>query len=198
MKNLIICLTACLFTGFSWGQESFVQTAEGNWLANGTVRFFSTSSKAKLDGTTNKISSTFEIQAAPRGGYFIKDDLAIGLELFIATSSTKFENFDGKINTSTLFAAPFVRYYVYDGFFGEGTVGIGTSTTNDEFLGEQKSNVFGWRLGAGYNLPLGQHISLEPTINYSWENQTPKDAGDFTASNIITSLFVGLGITAYL
>lgn len=198
MKNLIICLIACLCTGLSWGQESFSQTAEGNWLANGTVRFFSTSSKAKQNGNTSKISSTFQIQAAPRVGYFLKDNLAVGLEVFVATTSTSFENFDGKVNTSSLLAAPFVRYYFYDGFFGEGTVGVGSSTTNDEFLGEQKSNVFGWRLGAGYNLPLGNHISLEPTINYSWENQTPKDAGDFDASSIITSVFVGLGITAYL
>lgn len=179
-------------------QDTFSQTAKGNWLANGTARIFSTSSKAKLDGNTNKIGSTFEIQAGPKAGYFIKDNLAIGLEVFVSLTSTNLEGISDNINTNALFVGPFARYYVYQGFFGEATVGIGSSKTNADFIGEQKSNTFGWRLTGGYNIPLGDHISLEPTINYSWENQKPTNADDFTPSTVVSSFFIGVGFTAFL
>lgn len=195
--TLYTCLL--LITSISiQAQDTFNQTAEGNWLANGTAHIFSTSSKAKLDGNTSKIGSTFEIQAGPKAGYFIKDNLAVGLELFISLTSTNLEGISDNINTSALFVGPFARYYVYQGFFGEATVGIGSSTTNADFIGEQKSNIFGWRLTGGYNIPLGDYISLEPTINYSWENQKPNDAGDFTPSTVVSSFFVGVGFTAFL
>lgn len=201
MKTIYLIIITALLTSNTWGQDAINQTAEGNWLANGTVRFFYTSNSTKLDGSSERVSTTFQIQAAPRVGYFIKENLAIGLEVFVATTSTSLENFDENQNTSTLFAAPFVRYYFYEGFFGEGVVGLGSSTTSDIIFGDQKNNVFGWRLGAGYNLQIGEHLSFEPTLNYSWENQSPQSTGDdvFSPSDsIISSLFVGVGITAYL
>ncbi|MEP0262638.1 outer membrane beta-barrel protein [Dokdonia sp.] len=198
MKTILYTCLLLITTISMQAQDVFNQTAEGNWLANGTARIFSTSSKAKLDGNTNKIGSTFEVQAGPKVGYFIIDDLAIGLEVFVSLTSTNLEGVSDNVNTNALFVGPFARYYVYQGFFGEATVGIGGSKTTTNIIGEQKSNIFGWRLTGGYNIALGNHISLEPTINYSWENQKPKDAGDFTPSTVISSFFVGIGFTAFL
>ena len=117
MKTIKITVLFFVLSISLQAQEVFNQTAQGNWLANGTVRIFNTTTKAKLDGTTNKVASTFEIQAGPKAGYFVIDNLAVGLETFISSTSTKFESLDDRVTTSAVFVAPFARYYIYEGIF---------------------------------------------------------------------------------
>ena len=125
------------------------------------------------------------------------DGLSVGLELFLTSSTTDFDETDGEISSTGFFVGPFSRYYFKNGFFAEAVVGFGStsSTLEDDFFGgEIEASVFGWRLGAGYAFYLGEHIALEPTLNYSWESQSPDGSN---TKDIISSIFVGLGISAY-
>ncbi len=180
-------------------QDAFTPTAQGNYLVNGSIFINSTTSKTKLDGETRDDSKTFEVRASPRVGYFIIDNLAVGLDLFLQSSNTTFEDIDGDVKNNGFSIGPFGRYYFGNGLFAEGTVGIGSSTISSAFFPDDiKSSVFGWRIGGGYALFLGEHIAVEPTVFYSWESQKAKDAPDNAPKNIISSIFLGIGFTAYL
>ena len=65
-----------------------------------------------------------------------------------------------------------------------------------DILGEQKSSTFGFRIGAGYAFFLGDHVAIEPTLNYRWEDINPDgSSSDYTET--ISSIFLGIGISAY-
>ena len=194
MKNTIIAITL-IFSGFSViAQESFNATSQGNFLANGTVYVNYTSLKTDVNGTKNDISNTFQIRFAPKAGYFVIDDLAVGLELNIQSANTSFEAVADDLTTNSLFVGPFGRYYLENGLFGEALVGFGSSKTENDLFGEQKSSIFGFRVGAGYAFFLGDHVAVEPTLNYSWESQKPDGSDN---KDIISSIFLGIGITAF-
>ncbi|WP_161555234.1 outer membrane beta-barrel protein [Dokdonia sinensis] len=199
MKTLLITTIAICLGWSAFAQEDFNATAQGNYLVNGSLFINSTTSKTKLDGEARDDSKTFEVRASPRAGYFVIDNLAVGLDLFVQSSKTTFEGADTEVKKNGFSVGPFGRYYFGNGFFAEGTVGIGSSTTSSAFLPEDiKSSIFGWRVGGGYALFLGEHIALEPTIFYSRESQKAKDAPDNAPKNIVSSIFLGVGFTAYL
>lgn len=199
MKTLFTTALAILIGWSAFAQEDFSAMAQGNYLVNGSLFINSTSSKTKLDGETRDDSKTFEVRASPRAGYFVIDNLAVGLDLFLQSSNTSFEDIEGDVKNNSFSVGPFGRYYFGNGFFAEGTVGIGSSTTSSAFFPDDiKSSVFGWRVGGGYALFLGEHIAVEPTIFYSRESQKAKDAPDNAPKNILSSIFLGVGFTAYL
>lgn len=199
MKTILSLATLLLLSTVVLGQDTFNATAQGNYLFSGSIFINSTTSKVKFDGETQDDSKTFEVRISPRAGYFVKDNIAVGLDLFLQSSTTTFEGFDNELKTSGFSIGPFARYYFTNDLFAEGTLGIGSSTTSSEFISDDIiSSVFGWRVGAGYALFLGEHIAVEPTIFYSWESQKAKDAPDNAPKNILSSLFLGIGLTAYL
>lgn len=199
MKTTLFTLAFVCISYAIFAQEGFNPVAQGNYLFNGSIFINSTSSKTKFDGETQDNSKTFEIRASPRAGYFIKDNIAVGLDLFLQSSKTTFEDIDSEVTSSGFSIGPFARYYFDGGLFAEGTVGLGSTTTSSILFSEDlTSSTFGWRLGAGYALFLGDHISVEPTAYYSWESQKANGAPNNAPKNIVSSIFIGIGLTAYL
>ncbi|WP_452221878.1 outer membrane beta-barrel protein [Lacinutrix salivirga] len=194
MKQLIFTL-ALLVTLSNYAQESFSAKTEGSFLANGTIGIIHTNEKVKFDGNTNDVGSTFQITATPKAGYFIKNNLAIGLELEVRTSSSKIEGFDEKTTTSGIAIGPFARYYFDNNLFAEALVGVGSNKTSTSF-GDLKSNILAFRATAGYAFFIGDHIAIEPAINYTYQSQKPKDSeGD--AKTILGTVFFSVGFTAF-
>lgn len=200
MKKYLQILTVCfiaLMTIEMTAQEGFNPTAKGSFLINGTVNVFNTTRKVNDDK-----ADAFTIEVAPKAGYFVIENLAVGLELNIfSNSETQEDDIFGDIETkNTGFGiGPFARYYLDSGFFGEALVGLGSQkTTLESGSGdaELKSSVFGFRIGAGYAFFLGDHVAIEPTVNYSWEDINPKDAPS-GYKETLSSLFLAVGISAY-
>jgi len=188
---LVLLLTVAIGNA----QEGFTAKTQGNFFANGTVGIISTTEKAKFDGSTNDVGSSFEIMATPKVGYFITDYITAGLELEVRTSTSKIEGIDGETTSNSIAIGPFARYYFINGIFVEATVGIGSNKVSS-IIGDIESSVFALRGTAGYSFFLGDHIAIEPAINYTNQSQKPKgSSGD--NKTILSTIFFSVGFTAY-
>ena len=199
MKNTIVFITLLILSlNVSAQDGGFSAKTQGTYFANGSVDIFSTTRKIN----DNK-SDAFTIQFMPRAGYFVMDRLAVGLGLVISSNKETADNaFGGEIETTItgLGIAPLARYYFDNNLFGEAALGIGSTKTKVEGSGfgdnEFKSSTFGFRLGAGYAFFLGNHIAIEPSLNYSWEDINPEDAPS-GYNESLSSIFLNVGITAF-
>lgn len=198
LKQTFLTITALLAINMSFSQDDFSAKTKGTFLTNGSVFIFSTTRKVNDNKANN-----FQIDFAPRAAYFIMDNLSVGLELTITSNKeTQEDGIFGDIESTTtgLGFGPFARYYFKNGFFTEALIGIGSQKTKTDGAvfgdNELKSSSFGFRVGAGYAFFLGEHVAIEPTINYSWEDINPKDApSDYKET--LSSIFLGIGISAY-
>ena len=193
LKTSILVIAIALLSSISYSQEGFQAKTKGSYFANGSIF---------LDSRTDKInddkSTSFTTAIGPKVGYFVMDNLAVGLELNIQTSKSTIDNDFGDTEvTSNAFAAlVFGRYYLDNNLFGEAAVGIGSQKVETGILGDQKSSVFGFRIGAGYAFFLGDHVAIEPSINYRWEDINP-DGAPSDYKETISSIFLGIGISAF-
>ncbi len=203
MKSIMLAILGLLVSLSSFAQSDIPESAvdKGSFFVNGGVNIFNTSRKATLGSDSNK-ATAFTVEFTPRAGYFVTNNLAVGMELRLA--SNKEERGTGlseaTTKTTTFGLLPLARYYFNNGIFGEAAAGIGFSKTTleDSLFGdsETKTTNIGFRLGAGYAFFLGEHLAFEPSINYSWESINDDDAPDDLTQSL-SSLFFNLGITAY-
>jgi len=213
-KTAILTLAITLFTLGSYAQDTQSTSnarAKGNIMLSGGILAHYTTQKQHSVGffTFDVKSTSFTTNITPKVGYFIMDNLAVGLEIGVKTSNDEanIEVFNMKrtINSTAFSVAPFARYYLNNGLFFEGLGGIGTQKTtvsNDgELIGEPTTELdqttFGFRAGVGYAIELGDHVVLEPTVNYSWENINPKKAHS-AYKETLSSIFLGIGFTVFL
>ena len=199
LKQTILTLLIVTTTHSGYTQDGFLAKTKGTFLANGSIFLFNTTRNLNDDK-----ASTFEINFAPRAAYFIADNISVGLEFFIQSNKeTQEDEIFGDIEnkTSGIFIGPFGRYYFKNNLFAEALVGFGSQNIKSSggIIGgtdENKSTSFGFRIGAGYTFFLGEHVAIEPTINYSRESFKPENApSDF--KDTLSSIFLGIGISAY-
>lgn len=164
MKNLVkITLTIMAFMGLSQA-VSAQAVNQGAWMLGGSASFTSTSFK-DIDGST----TTFILN--PNIGYFIADDLAIGLG--VAVSS---------FNDNTDFGVgPFVRFYFADAIFAQAGIDLG--------LGDNEFTKF--QVGVGYSWFLDNSVAIEPMLFYR-SNSVPDPGFD---SSVIG---LSIGVQAFL
>ncbi len=144
MKNLVkITLSFVAFLCLS--QTISAQAVnQGAWMVGGNAGF--TSSKEK-----DADESTTTIFLNPNLGYFIADDLAIGLG--VGLTSRSFGDFD-----ETLFGlGPFVRFYFADAIFAQAGLNLGLG--DDEFTEFQ--------VGVGYSWFVDNSVAIEPMLFYN-------------------------------
>jgi hypothetical protein len=142
-----------------------------------------TSYKVKYGGASYDMDKTFSFNLLPRAGYFVIDNLVVGLDLLVSMRSEKSDDGDDKESESTLAIGPFVRYYyplekIYP--FAEVNVGVGTWKEKWSNGSEGEYNeglmIFGFGLGAA--APLTEKVMIDALIGYS--SQTWKDKEDDT------------------
>lgn len=91
---------------------SYGQTSKGNYIVSGStgLQFLSSNTKNVYDGQTQNELDTKTFSFNPSVGYFIIDNLAIGLSCNI--TSTKYEpNEDSYSKSASTLIAPTVMYY---------------------------------------------------------------------------------------
>lgn len=196
MKTTILSFLIVASTVFTVQAQDTFTKAKGSFFANGSVL---------INTTTHKVNdakaSSFGLSFNPKAGYFIKENLAVGAEILLRSTTDTQEVTGGDIESSTFAVGfmPLARYYFDQGFFGEAAVGITSQkTTGEGALGDTEftASGFGFRVGAGYALHLGQHVAIEPGLNYSWESINPKDAPDGYEENL-SSIYLSIGLTAF-
>jgi len=139
MKKLGLLATACLL-GASLS-VSQAQTSQGTLTFGGGLGFTSSSSKGsiKAGGTTTDFTgpSGSEFSIMPGVGYFVSDNLAVGLDLYFGSASDKEVDGDDyeKVSASMLGVTPYLRYYIMptETFGFTATFGIGFASGSTKF-----------------------------------------------------------------
>ena len=141
--KLITKLTLTVVVTFCFAQLVSAQTVgKGAWMIGGSAALDITKYKEADESTTS-------ILLNPTLGYFIADDLAIGLGL------TVFDN--GDENSDAFFGlGPFVRYYVTDPIFIQAGV--------DLELNDGGGTSFGAKVG--YSWFLNNGVAIEPALYF--------------------------------
>jgi hypothetical protein len=199
MKKLILVgiLIFSTYNTLAQNEEKTTNpTDKGHFIVDGSVYFSTNNSKSEQDLIETK-NSSFGFGISPKAAYFIIDRLAAGIEISYGYSDNKFTNTDGTKTSNksqSIAVGPFLRYYLSNGFFGQASLGFGTSKSNSNDS-ESKANRFRYELGLGYAIFLGQQVSLEPIISYRSNKTTQDQSTSETTNNGFT---LGAGFTIYL
>jgi hypothetical protein len=144
MKNLMkftFTLVAFLFMSQMLTAQA---VGQGAWMVGGSAGFQSLKYKDADESTTF-------IDLSPNLGYFIADDLAIGLALSLSSVSSDGESF------TDFGLGPFVRFYFADAIFAQAGVNLG--------LGDNEFTEF--QVGVGYSWFLSDGVAIEPMLFYN-------------------------------
>jgi hypothetical protein len=174
-KSTVILLA--LILGFA-GMATAQILQQGNFLIGSTLGFSSADSKIKrvLNNVeqTNSGPVSLQLNLSPNVGYFLADDLVLGIGMDYTFGRFKEANTDRTEDSNLLFG-PFFRYY-YDlgenmAFFGEIDLGFGNSS-DDQFIGNNKqsitTNIFSIGVGPGFTIYSNNAIGIETMFKYNF------------------------------
>lgn len=176
MKKIVLTVAAVFAFGFANAQE---ETSEGfkkgDVFISGAVSFGSTK-------TGDFKTSDFEI--APSAGYFVTDNIALGLAFGYGSSKVDVGTADA--TNSTLSVGAFGRYYFTPAskFSIFGQLGVNYMNYDLEFNpetgvpGESKGNGFGIGVAPGVSYFLAKNFAIEATFGIlSYETLNPDEDG---------------------
>jgi outer membrane protein len=175
----------------------FAQFNQGRMLVGGSAEFRTTADKDKTGSTTVKNGNQTSLSIAPSFGYFVINNLAVGLALDMGLSKWNAKTSGGVDNsTSSVSFQPFVRYYLPMGVFFQGKFSVGTSKiTFEEDFEDRKYNTSGLALSAGYAFFLSDNVALEPELGYRTSKYKETNSSE---KNIDSGIFLRVGFQIYL
>lgn len=197
MKKILLSAIAVMAFGFANAQEtSTTGFAEGDLFMSGSFGYSSTK-------TGDVKSNQFSI--APRVGYFVTNNIAIGGQLgYVSGTDTESDGFGGTydVDTNVFTVGAFGRYYFTPArnfsFFGHLGLDYGSTKTETEGVdGEVKGDGFKIALAPGISYFVSDHIALEATfgaLGYStFEMDGAEDSTDsFELSADLTNITFGI------
>ncbi len=163
MKKIILTVVALSAFGFANAQnkkESNLGFAEGDVFLSGALTF----------GSDSKISNYKEdnFVFAPSVGYFVSDNIAVGVNLNVGSGSVQATSASGKNKTSTFAAGLAGRYYFTPAsqftLFAELGAAVGSVKSTPAIGTSNKVNDFGVALAPGLNYFVSKNFSLETKI----------------------------------
>jgi outer membrane protein len=139
---------------FLVAQGGIAQTVNsGAWQLGGSIGFNS----IKADG--DDASETY-FNLSPNVGYYIMNNLGIGVRLSLLTQS-----YDGE-SESTFGFGPWARLYVISGLYAQAGIDFGPSAF-EIFSSLQEEGGTNLHFGAGYSWFLNNSIAIEPQLEYN-------------------------------
>lgn len=207
MKKIL--LSAAFLFGAMASQAQFDQ---GSIIVTGDLGFSSSSGKVEVSGggtsTTTDLPSVTGFNIGVSGGYFIADNLAVGLGIGFGTTSINDDLGDGdydKLSTNLTVVAPFVRYYIpYTdkfAFFGQLDLGFGFGGIKDEFkLGgttttsESGLSVTNIGISPGFTYFIHDNIGLDMRFGFLGYNSSSTTIEGGGTTNKLTNSTLGLDL----
>ena len=172
MRNLLLSLTFI----FSSSLLSAQFTGQGNFVIGSTFGLATASSKVSqsIGGVSVQNPTSTQLSVAPSIGYFIMDDLAIGIGM--GYTFNQVEQSDGDSNDdSDLLFGPFARYYLPVGtdmaFFLEGVFGFGNTSNNLIIAGAPQqinTNILSIGIGPGFTIFSNSAFAIEALTKYNF------------------------------
>jgi|WetSurMetagenome_2_1015567.scaffolds.fasta_scaffold124686_2 hypothetical protein len=127
-------------------------------------------------------ANTFNLTLSPGVGYFIIDNLAIGINTDFSLT------YQGGYGIYTLGLGPYARYYFKNGLFINGQLGYnllhGLKNNN------QKQKAYSIIPGIGYAIFLNPKVSFEPSLNYRHINGPDSNSQDGVFLELKLSIFL--------
>lgn len=183
MKRLTI-LTVILFFASTF-MHAQMNTGSKFVANNSTLKFHT--SNYKLKDATGDPDKYFDLNLATKGGYFIKNGIAIGAVIEYSLGRQNQVVSQYKSTSTGLLIGPVARYYTEYGSiipFAEVSAGFGVNTQKTEFLDlpstKDKAPVFNIKPGIGADYFLNDSFAVEGMIYYffSHEKENPGDPGE--------------------
>jgi len=187
--NLLLSVTSTISLDGTWGSELM------------SLGFTSTKHKYGSDPAEDAYKCT-HYNFLPRAGYFVIDNLAVGIEVILGGYKEKSANDYDNWSESMFGIGPFARYYYpLDKFYPfaevEAIVGSEKSGYNDN---DYKTGLFlvGVYLGAAF--PLGEKVTFDAEIGYAHATFTHKGSGveDLDSKEITGGVILKAGFSVYL
>ncbi|HSI74863.1 MAG TPA: hypothetical protein VK957_03160 [Lunatimonas sp.] len=177
----------------------------------GLVDIGYSSTKLKLDGASyveDNSSKITNISLLPKFGYFVADNLALGLDVAFATARLKGGNSNTESNSRLLSTGPFIRYYIPTAKvlpFVEVNSSFGRRTNTTKYVDNPnlqdnitKTNIRSFGGGIGLAVPLGEKVAFDILAGFNSLTVNNKD-GYFSNSRYVTSsLGLKVGFTMFL
>ncbi len=143
----------------------------------------------------------FAYNMLPKAGYFIMDNLAAGLEVFVSGYTFKDINSSNKYKYGRFGAGPFARYYypldnIYP--FGEVRCLFGTGKYDN---GSPKESFMVLGLSAGAAIPLGDMVTFDLLAGYFYalDKRKADSSGEYQgARRAMSGFMINLGFAVYL
>lgn len=172
MKKLFLVSALALFGAMN------AQTSKGSWVLSGKagLGFNSAIQKYKANGTTVDGPKVSILTITPSVGYFVMDNLAIGLDLNYTSTRTTVKinelDLDYDSTNSTLSLLPNATYYFPTGsnfrpYLGAG-IGIGSTKAMNP-LTDEESTASGllWGAKGGFVYLLNNSVGLDFGLSYN-------------------------------
>lgn len=195
MKKLLFAaaLVAFGFTANAQEEQTF-GFAEGDVIVEGNLGF-----NSENDKNTEIETSAFEFN--PKVGYFLSDDLAVGVQLMLDTDKETDGMADTETKTTTLGAGVFARYYFLDlgkrfKTYGEFGVGFDSAKTEVEVPGVDVDDFKTNGIGAGLGLGLNYFVKENIAINFALTDVLSfrSDKADVDGAEAVTSFNGNLNV----
>ncbi|MFA8435536.1 MAG: outer membrane beta-barrel protein [Marinifilaceae bacterium] len=204
MKNLqkLALLLVVTLSGFNLvAQTSF----RGSMIISGNtnLNFITMENTRDSDFGEESLGKQNTFDFSPEIGWFVNDDLILGVGLPINITTNKDEDGD-KTTVSSYILAPFAKHY-----FGKGNVrpffqailGYGITKYKEDTkyfdydADSYEMNSFLYGLGGGFSFFLNQNIALDFSTGYNHITSKPKDDNDSDYKMIKKGFQANVGFT---
>jgi outer membrane protein len=161
------------------------QTEKGNFEFSGGagLQFISNNLKYVYNGSTDGKMTIGSLSILPSFGYFVIDNLAIGLAGNITISTNKDESGDKTVSTSTLICPTAIYYFTMDGKIRPiAQIGVGLASQSQKYVPKTGSNNkssargMAFNIGGGISYFIKENISINLGLSYTLA--TLKDSDD--------------------
>lgn len=182
MKKIMYAILAMMFIA----PATWAQTTQGSKSVGGGFEYYSSKQENPFYGVYE--SSSFEIM--PQAGYFIIDNLEVGVLLNYTSGKFGYEELDPTKNSS-FSVGPFARYYKFTSnerfaFTGTFSVSFGSGKTTYPNSSESKTGNMGVFISPGFTYFLSEKWGLDfqlQGIGFS-SNDPNKDVDDNSSKTI--------------
>ncbi|MBW3519427.1 porin family protein [Flavobacterium sp. NKUCC04_CG] len=195
MKKIVLSVAAVFAFGFA-AQAQEVESgfgySKGDVFLSGSIGF---GSSKYTDGAYKDNSFSF----SPQAGYFVNDNIAVGLKLGVSNSKVTITENSDAVKVNELSIGAFGRYYFTPAskfsLFGQ----LGVDYTNvDMKTRDVKADGFGIELAPGVSYFLNSNFAIEATwglINYrsvKEDTDGAETSSSFNAGVDLTNIKLGL------
>jgi outer membrane protein len=197
MKKVFLLAITLAFTNVI-----FAQTEKGKFVLSGAtgLQFVSSNIDYKYDGKSQGDVTQSSFSILPSIGYFVMDNLAVGLSANISSTTQKDEG-DKYTVSSTMLLPTAIYYFPVEGQIkpflqvGAGLMSIKEKENYDGDTDENKMSGLALNFGGGAAYFINDYVSLNFGLSYTMANLKDSDDSDWVqkqgnfAANIGFSVF---------